>query len=47
MGPFKTPWSTFFAWVVTAVSIIIAITWAFIDLQLSKRKANKRENKKE
>lgn len=47
MALFKTPWSTFFAWIVTGLSIIIAIVWAFIDLKLSKRKANNRENNRE
>jgi len=38
MGPFETPWSTFLAWIVTGLSIIIAFIWAFVDLKQSKRK---------
>ena len=43
MAPFNTPWSTFFAWIVIGLSIIIAILWAFIDFKLSKRKPDKRK----
>jgi len=28
MGPFHTPWLTFFAWVVALVCIIFSIIWA-------------------
>jgi NO-binding membrane sensor protein with MHYT domain len=43
MAPFNTPWSTFFAWIVTGLSIIIAVVWAFIDFKLSKRKTDNRK----
>ena len=47
MAPFNTPWSTFFAWIVTGLSIIIAIVWAFIDFKLSKRKHDNRKKLKQ
>lgn len=28
MGPFNTPWLTFFAWVVTVASVLFSIVWA-------------------
>jgi len=30
MGPFQTPWVTFFAWVVIAASILLAIGWSLV-----------------
>ena len=31
MGPFNMPWLTFAAFVVTAVSILLAVVWAALD----------------
>lgn len=31
MGPLNTPWLTFLAFVVTDVSILIAVIWALAD----------------
>lgn len=31
MGPFNMPWLTFAAFVVTAVSIVLAVIWAVLD----------------
>jgi len=28
MGPFNTPWLTFFAWVVITASVLTSIVWA-------------------
>jgi len=28
MGPWNTPWSTFLAWIVTALSVLVALVWA-------------------
>ncbi len=28
MGPFHTPWLTFAAWIVTGMSIVLAVAWA-------------------
>lgn len=28
MGPFHTPWLTFFSWIVAACCIIFSIVWA-------------------
>ena len=33
MGPFNYPWLTFFAFVVIGVSIVIAISWALVDIR--------------
>jgi len=30
MGPFQTPWLTFFAWVVIAGTILMAIAWSIL-----------------
>jgi len=28
MGPFHTPWLTFFAWIVALASVVFSIIWA-------------------
>ena len=28
MGPFQTPWLTFFAWIVIGATILMAIVWS-------------------
>jgi len=28
MGPFQTPWLTFYAWIVIGASILMAIVWS-------------------
>jgi len=28
MGPFQTPWLTFFAWIVIGATILLAIGWS-------------------
>lgn len=43
MGPFNTPMSTFFAWIVTGLSILVAIIWVFIDLKMSRRKDKEKD----
>jgi len=37
MGPFQTPWLTFFAWVVIAASILLAIGWSLLSRRESDR----------
>jgi hypothetical protein len=37
MGPFRFPWMTFMAFVVTGASIVIAIVWALRDRARDRR----------
>ncbi|MCK5585992.1 hypothetical protein KAJ02_07960, partial [Candidatus Bipolaricaulota bacterium] len=30
MGPFQTPWPTFFAWIVIGGTILMAIVWSIV-----------------
>jgi hypothetical protein len=30
MGPFQTPWGTFFAWIVIGATILMVIIWSVV-----------------
>jgi hypothetical protein len=45
MGPLNTPISTFFAWMVTGLSILIAIVWAYVDWRISRMRDKEKDFK--